>query len=437
MSNLFKKVSKILIILWIIIYIFDSPVQYCLYRIGLQSIIIYSKALIPVLLTIIGLLESYYSKIGKKVLSVVILVVCSLIVAIINGLPFLQIAYGLKTIIPFLAFYFYKRNINRNVNSFKSLFRILVPIVLLGLIMDKYIAFPWEGVSYQLGDKEYQMSREWETFGIVRLSGFQRASYDSAIILCLLLVLNSIYNITMKKENKWYDKILCIGSVYGVYLTTFKSSYLFIVILIVYSGLICLHKNINKVQKTIIEVMIKLFTFIVFIYSIVPPIISITGRRFLNLETDNGLFKFFFSSYSVRMNMTWPYSMNLLNLAKFNGILGRGIGGIGTAQQYGEPLLYSAGDNIFIYLFVTLGLISIPLILGFINAIIRTKFYNYSAYIMFYILLVIFCFGATINIIDSPLTMSILGVLLAHYVDIYQRNKKVEKISIVSPQNIY
>lgn len=57
----------------------------------------------------------------------------------------------------------------------------------------------------------------------------------------------------------------------------------------------------------------------------------------------------------------WPDSLHLLTLdGSWHWWVERGLGGIGVAQQYLEPVCYLAGDNLFVYVVVSLGL---PLVL--------------------------------------------------------------------------
>jgi hypothetical protein len=51
-------------------------------------------------------------------------------------------------------------------------------------------------------------------------------------------------------------------------------------------------------------------------------------------------------------------------------ILGRGLGGIGVPLGIFEPDLANAGDNLFVYSYVLLGILCIPLFaMGFVQAI--------------------------------------------------------------------
>ena len=127
--------------------------------------------------------------------------------------------------------YLYMTHIQKNNIRFDIIFRIVVPIVVMGIFLDKYLTFPWEGLGYQLGEYEVKVNRQWETFGMERLSGFQRASYDSAIILTILLLIRGLnYSIIAKRSFifKTLDGLLTLMAIYAIYLTTFKSAYILI-----------------------------------------------------------------------------------------------------------------------------------------------------------------------------------------------------------------
>ena len=67
--------------------------------------------------------------------------------------------------------------------------------------------------------------------------------------------------------------------------------------------------------------------------------------------------KFLFASFGDRLNWMWPDSLHLLDLGgSWHWWVGRGLGGIGAAQQYFEPAHYLAADNLFVYVTVYFGL---------------------------------------------------------------------------------
>ncbi|NGY75598.1 hypothetical protein F6Y02_02030 [Bacillus megaterium] len=68
--------------------------------------------------------------------------------------------------------------------------------------MDKFIDFPWSNISIEVGGIEREISRSWETFGVERLAGFQTASYDSAILIVILITLFGISTFNKAEKSK-------------------------------------------------------------------------------------------------------------------------------------------------------------------------------------------------------------------------------------------
>jgi hypothetical protein len=67
-------------------------------------------------------------------------------------------------------------------------------------------------------------------------------------------------------------------------------------------------------------------------------------------------------SYEDRLRNMWPEAFDLW-LERGTWLTGRGLGGLGTSQTYFESPLFNAGDNLHLYLFVSLGMLAAPLIL--------------------------------------------------------------------------
>ncbi|MEI2463279.1 hypothetical protein [Niallia taxi] len=410
-----RKLSSFLVIIWIVIYVLSAPIQFVASNIGLSSIIVILKALIPIILILFGIVNTLSKmEIGKQMATFLLILFLSICVAVLNNLNINQIAYGIKTFLPLLGLYSYMMII-KTVPDFKILFRLVSPIVILGVILDKFLTFPWTGQSYMVGNVERNISRSWETFGVERLSGFQSASYDTGIILTVFLMLYFLGDIIQKKAIKVtiFDGLLIILSIYAVYLTTFKSSYIFLVFYLILMVALHFYKNSVK-AKPYLSVFIRYYMLFVFCYSSIPPVLSYLGYNFFVTNTNNFLLNFLFKSYSIRMTTTWPEAFSFLDLATFDGILGRGIGGIGTAQTYGE-LIYNAADNVFVYMIVTFGILSLPVLFWMLYIVFSKKMQFLPRVIMLKIFLLLLIYGATVSIVESPLVMSITGYLLALY----------------------
>lgn len=420
-----NRLAFFAMLLYFIVYSLGAPIQYLGSLIGLQSLVTFSKVALPGILVLLGLAKIFLSmEINRKIFLLILLVITSLLIAFFNRLPLVQTVYGLKTFMPFFGVYFYFFYFYKRKKDFKFLYRLMIPIIFLGLFVDKFIDFPWSNISIQVGGVERAISRSWETFGVERLAGFQTASYDSAVLIVILITLFGVSTFNNPEKLikfRLYDSFLFLLAIYSIYLTTFKSAYMFIV---VYLGFGLLKKYYNKTthqEKNFAGFLMKLTLLCLFLYSLIPPILSIMGVNFFSQvgQSSNFISNYLFKSYGIRMMDTWPDALKLLDSASFSGLFGRGIGGIGTAQQYAEPLEYNAGDNFFLFLFITFGILAIPLVFALLKFLLKIDFTKNNWFIMGCLLLIIFSFGATINFIDSPFLMSIAGALLALYTNFY------------------
>ena len=96
-------------------------------------------------------------------------------------------------------------------------------------------------------------------------------------------------------------------------------------------------------------------------------------------------------------------------------MLGRGIGGIGTAQKFTEPDLYMFADNLFVYVFVSAGMIGVAALFYALIARLRAEYLvNRDGFKITYLLLLyILGIGVTVNTIEGPFQALVLGILAA------------------------
>lgn len=419
-----KKLASFSALLYLLFYVFAAPVQYLAALSGTTYILTAAKVGLPILIILIGIIYMFSDmKIPTRIFGLFVILAFSILVSIYNQLSLIQIGYGIKSYLPFFAYALYFAYLSEKPN-FVKMHRIITPLVVLGILWDKFAVMPWQDMTFLIGDVERSVSRSWETFGVERLAGFQNASYDAAVVLAGLLCLYFIDVFVFSKDYKkrrYLDIFLFFFSAYAIYLTTFKSAYLYLFALIIF---VILAQVRNKlIIDTVIA--IKLLVLSTFAYCLLPPMIAYFGGSLVQIKDSNYLINYIFKSYGIRMDITWPDAISLLNTSAFNGFLGRGIGGLGTAQQYGEPSLYNSGDNIFVFLLVTVGILVVPIILSLIKSIFSMNFMYSTWFIMFSLLILMFCIGATANIIDSPLLMSLLGAMLSIYTKQVANFKKI------------
>ena len=274
-----------------------------------------------------------------------------------------------------------------------------------GVIINDFIDFPWTGMSYESHGIQMQMAVKWWAEGVDRLAGFSRASYSAASTLAF-----SLAYILASRRYGILLKTLCYGtSGVALYLTTSKTEIFILAALpLVMAGYAYLKATIPN--SLIYYNWGRLCQVGMVVLIIMLPLALSSGSLF-----DIPNFDFFTSDSLIdRIEDTWPAAFHLLS-QHGNYVLGRGIGGIGMAQLTEEPYLYTYGDNLFVYIFVTGGLfLTIPIFAGFFRSQ-QTIFHTNPAYFETLILMS-FCvlgMGLMSGVIEGPVSAMLFGFLVA------------------------
>jgi hypothetical protein len=119
-----------------------------------------------------------------------------------------------------------------------------------------------------------------------------------------------------------------------------------------------------------------------------------------------------YGSFIDRMNDMWPRA---LDLATEHGvpILGRGLGGIGVPVSVFEPVLANAGDNLWVYVAVIGGWLSIPIfIAGYIQIFkFCTLPLTTELHEVLILAVIINWYGGVSNILEHAVLALVFGIL--------------------------
>jgi hypothetical protein len=127
-----------------------------------------------------------------------------------------------------------------------------------------------------------------------------------------------------------------------------------------------------------------------------------------------------FGSFVDRAWNTWPAALSLLS--SWQAIAGRGIGGIGVAQDNYEPASFNPGDNFFVYLYVTAGFAGF-LIYAFCAQSIRyLSLENRNHQIVFVLLFCLYVYGLTANLIESAVLAVVIGASMSFMLSLRRTN---------------
>ncbi|AIE61457.1 hypothetical protein [Bacillus methanolicus] len=418
-----KNKVRVILSLWLFTYMFESPLRYYLGLLGYPQLIYLNKILLLIIIAsgTINILNSL--KLNKAIFFIIILMVIGLIVGLINGLALKQILFSINIFLPFFAFYFAVNYYGVNKEYFEFLYRFSIPIIVLGLVLDKLYILPWQNSVYEIAGHVVQANRYWTMNGVERLAGFQRSSFSSAYLLSALIIIRFIiytYYQELSKQNvlkKIYDFIVLILGGYGIYLTTSKTAYFSIIMFFILYVMLKVFYSISfKQGRVFIQIFFKFFMMFLLFYGLIPPFYtSIVNTNLSSTHSISiDLLNLVFSSYLDRVFNTWPNALNLLNDSYFS-IFGRGLGGIGTPQMYFELDKYNPADNFFIYILITCGYLIIPIIIYFVMKTLFLDLEKRKSIFLVGVMFSIFSFGATMNFVESAELLMLSGVLLGLY----------------------
>jgi hypothetical protein len=249
-----------------------------------------------------------------------------------------QVAFGLWLLIPVFIGYAFMEDLE---NLSPWLFRALLVVYLVlvaAVVLNQFIAFPWEGQKYLLGGHEITGSRSWGMFGIKRAAGTQRSSIGAAtliLVLCILLCQRAARTSTRA--------LLLAAAGAGIVFTTTKGVALSWILL-------SLSMALEPVAGFLVaRVAVPLAMGL----ALALPLAGEALVRQLSLHNPVAMMLLF--STEDRILNTWPEAIRLV-AGHGSWLWGRGLGGLGTAQVYFEGVAANPGDNLVLYLWGNFGI---------------------------------------------------------------------------------
>ena len=380
-----------------------GPARYYFAQAGLPALIYLPKLLIVGVVLASALRTLYRGRLRPAFAAVLSLFV----IFALAGWAFtgngLQAAFGIFALLPLVYAVLAEPALRQMGLRIRPYIALLWCAAALGVAIDARFDVPWTGLAYQLGDAEIQGSREWTTFGVERVAGFARASYEAADQLLLLaLPLMFLYRSHILKLAIW----LATGAL--IYLTTTKKTggtFLLLTVLLPLMNPAVAPALIRRAATVAVPIAVAAV-------GIGLPISTffITYR----LDLDSVLSQVLFASFEDRLTVVWPTSLKLA-LEHGSAVLGRGIGGIGAAQKLYEPMLFMPGDSLYIYLYVTFGLLAFGFVAVYVGNLVRLDTQGSPWSRMIWALgVAVLLNGWANNGLESPITASMLGLTLAY-----------------------
>ncbi|WP_152606530.1 hypothetical protein [Aquabacterium sp. NJ1] len=270
-------------------------------------------------------------------------------------------------------------------------------VTAVGVGINWFVDMPWTGEVFDSARGDTAVSVEWTTGGIRRLSGFARASYDAstiAAVTCIPLLFLPSTGIIKRFA-------LIITATGIIILTTSKGSLLAMIFIAFFALFFTDIKKQNKISWP--------FFLLPAVSLGIPAILSAYGFK---AELTGNLWVLF-SSFGERINWMWPRAFANITTGG-NYLLGRGVGGIGFPQYFGEGSIYNAADNTMVYLFANFGLFALIYIYLILIRLKRNA-QNISSYAWHCILAWLIywnIYGLTTNIIENPFFTFFLGLII-------------------------
>jgi hypothetical protein len=199
--------------------------------------------------------------------------------------------------------------------------------------------FPWEGMDLETSFGLSKTTREWWSDGVRRIPGFTRASYDAA------MVIGVCFAIWLPRLNRVSALFIGLLALVAVYMTTSKGTFVAMVFLIAWwSGV---PGNSRRFTAQVI------LTFLLIIMVFLPLVSCWSDPRYVVLRDVPR----FLASFGERIVDMWPRSCAIL-ASPISWFTGAGFGSIGIPQRFDYfAKNLSSADNLFIYVYVTGGLI--------------------------------------------------------------------------------
>ncbi|NLW81457.1 MAG: hypothetical protein GXY42_07260 [Desulfovibrionales bacterium] len=378
--------------------ILEAPLRWKFNEAGLDFFIYIPKILMCLTVFIIIFFKK---KINVVALSLSFLAFFYTFYGLINLHTASQSIFGLWVIVPFI-FGLWSVDFF-DLRSFLIFLGILFFIVSAGIFLDPFYSYPWSGLTLEVLDQDVQVSRQWSALGVERYAGFARASFNAASQLLFLAILLVLF-----VQRRWV-KILCwLVAGACIILTTSKGPMgVWLMLSVYFTG-----GYLVGWRRFWLRLWLVVFAFILFVM-IFFPLSTLCIKYEINLE--DLLSRFLFASFDDRLDWMWPNSLRLLDLdGQWHWWTGRGMGGIGSAQQIFEATRYLPADNMFVYLAVIFGLpmaLCLLILLWFRVQKLTMKIHLVH---VLPILLFVSGYGIVANVIEEPIISFALGVSLSY-----------------------
>lgn len=378
-------------------YAVDAPLRYGLSFAHLESLVYLRDLFFVAYVGLTVLRWAFGEKQNFPVVAMLYLLGVHLFFGVANLQSLIQPLMGFKVVLAFVFGFACCRVLFVSEKRVYQAAWVIFAIAVSGVLINYFVVYPWAGAMLESGIGQAALTREWTAGGVRRLAGFSRASYDAASIILVLLPI-VLYSLR---------RHLLVGAVTfslafaATALTTSKGALMAEAVLLAWIA-----------ARRVLGVGFsdKVFVWGAATVTTVFPLASIlAGVRAWSMRND--AFSWWFSSFHERMYRMWPDA--LTNVTDHgNVILGRGLGGMGFPQYFGEAARYNSADNVSVYMYVVFGLLGLFYLAWIYRACLTVGSSNAPEVIKFAApAWALFCavYGLTTNMVEQPFYCIALG----------------------------
>lgn len=389
------KILEIGMVAYLAIYAFEGPIRYLLLHLGLDDLILVRDAMLAILLVPVFFTPGV-GAVARTYLAwfVAILGIHGIIIYANFHEPTV-LAYVAKEFTPVLFGVILGRLSGAPSRFVIYAFAALWGVTALGLVLDKFVlTFPWTGLSTVVGGLTVDVGHDWQTHGFAkRVGGFTRSSIHAALFLPLMSMLMLV------SVRLWSLRFLITLVTCGCVLLTTQKGALIGYLLVS----VCFLVGFNAIRGSLKAAYVAglLLTFLL------PPLLS--G---IILPAGHGVFSL--SSFAMRTALTWPDAFRWIS---HNEVFpfGVGLGGMGGAQRLYSPGEFNPGDNMFLFLYASFGVMTFVYV-GYLSYICLTDGKRKAQFALFprAVIAFHFTYGAVMSIVEDQSSCIILGLSIGY-----------------------
>lgn len=394
-----QRFILVIVFLFLLSEVLGGAIRYGFARTGLAPLVYLPKALLGLALVVALAVDLARVRMSATYLAALALLALGLVHGyLVLGKP-VQVAFGLWVLIPFLG----------GIVALPALVSawprvglyafVLWAVAVSGVLINVVYSWPWMGFEYTLAGLEIEGSRLWQTGGLVRLAGFSRASFEAANQILPLAAVLMVWG-----RGEWRLAVWLLSGVTVALTTTKTPIAIYLVLTLFWLTRRSAMRNVWRLLPIGLAAISSTF-----------PLSTLLVDYDLSSILEDPVHRLLFASVGDRLEWMWPDTLAMV-LKHGTVLFGRGVGGIGMAQQYFEPVLYSPADNLAVYLYALFGILGIGSLVLYALGLSLFALRDRISLLVFVAGLIVLLAGLTGNVLESSVLGFVFGASLGYAV---------------------